>query len=152
MNLSDYTLSTHQQEVLAKGPRFAITPAIKTINFAAPIETALQMSMKWASRPVDNLSKEEQEAIKSIRENDKIKVLKADKDNATVVLNATEYDEKVRELSDAQTSYKLLMKDATRTIERNTLKLLRELKSNSAINETFYNSVRPSEGSCTPTR
>ena len=169
VNLSDYILSTHEQAVLAKGPRFAVTPSIKTIDFAAPIETALQISkateqdketvrvkvceiLKRARKPADNLSKDERKAIKAIRENDKIRILKADKGNATVVLNATDYDEKVRDLLDVQAAYKLLKKDPTRTIERNTLKLLRELKNQAAIDRTFYDSVRPSEGSSTPAR
>ena len=108
--------------------------------------------MKRAKKPPNNLSKDERKAIRTLRENDSMKILKADKGNATVVLNASDYDAKVKDLIDLETSYKRLKKDPTRAIERNTLKLLRELKNKSAIDDTFYDSVRPSEGSSTPAR
>ena len=62
---------------------------MKTIDLAAAIETALQISkatekdkeiariceaMKRASKPASNLSKDEQKAIESLRGNDNMKV------------------------------------------------------------------------------
>ena len=44
VNLSNYTLSTPEKAVLTEGPRFATFPTMQTIDLAASIETALQIS------------------------------------------------------------------------------------------------------------
>ena len=41
VNLSNHKLSTTEKAVLAKGPKFAVTPKINPIDIAAPIEAAL---------------------------------------------------------------------------------------------------------------
>ena len=41
VNLSNHKLSTTEEAVLAKGPKYAVTPKINPIDIAAPIEAAL---------------------------------------------------------------------------------------------------------------
>ena len=79
----------------------------------------------------------------------KIKIIQADKGNATVVLDSTDYDKKVKELLGDKTSYCILKADPTRTTERKRklLNLERDLKNSKQIPEDVYNDVRASEGS-----
>ena len=44
VNLSSRQLSAEEESVLAKGPKYAIVPTLNSIDFAAPIESALQSS------------------------------------------------------------------------------------------------------------
>ena len=58
-----------------------------------------------------------------LREDKYIQVLQVDEGNATVILNATDYDSKVQALLDDRASYAILKKDPTRASERNLLSL-----------------------------
>ena len=103
-------------------------------------------------KPRSNISTEEWKALKGLQLDKKIKIIQADKGNATVVLDSTDYDKKVKELLGDKTSYSILKDDPTRTTERKLLNLLRDLKKNKQIPKDVYNDVRPSEGSSKPAR
>ena len=167
INLSERKLSGAERSVLSKGPKFATAPKINAIDIAAPIEAALKLSaatdqvkemarvkiceaISKAKKPADNLNKEERKAARKLRNDKEIKILHADKGNATVVMNTIDYDKKAHDLLDNKESYAVLSKDPTRTTERNLLTLLRNLRREKKIDEAFYNSVRPSEGSSKP--
>ena len=169
INLSKRDLTNVEQKVLSKGPQFAMVPKIDPVDIAAPIEAALQFSsaspqtvesarirvceaITRAKRPMKNVTKEERKAMKDLREDKNIRILQADKGNATVVLDAMDYDSKVHDLIDDTKSYRILKKDPTRATERKLLTLLRDLRRRDGITEAFYNSVRPSEGSSKPAR
>ena len=68
--------------------------------------------------------------MKGLQSDKEIKIIQADKGNATVVLDSTEYDKKVQELLGDKTSYSILKDDPTRTTERKLLNLLRDLHNN----------------------
>ena len=57
-------------------------------------------------------------AKKRSKKDKSIKILKADKGNATVLMNAKEYEMKIEELLNDQDEYALLKSDPTRTTER----------------------------------
>ena len=78
--------------------------------------------------------------------------MQADKGNATVVLDADDYESKAHDLLDDTTSYRVLRKDPTQATERKLLTLLRDLRRQDKVSEAFYHSVRPSEGSSKPAR
>ena len=107
VNLSNHKLSTTEEAVLAKGPKYAVTPKINPIDIAAPIEAALQLSSAtdqdkelarvkickavWkAKKPANNITVEERKAFQELKKNSDIQILHADKGNATVVLNAAD--------------------------------------------------------------
>ncbi len=169
INLSKKDLTDTQKKVLSRGPNFAVAPKINPIDIAAPVEAALQSSLATpqaiesarikiceaisrSQRPARNITQEEREAIKVLREDKDIQILQADKGNATVILDADEYDSKVHDLLDDEKSYRVLKKDPTLATERKLLSLLRDLKKNKKVTEAFYNCVRPSEGSSKPAR
>ena len=51
---------------------------------------------------------EEEEALKELKNNEKIVILKADKGNATVVMNTEDYEEKVNSLLSDECTYEKL--------------------------------------------
>ena len=103
------------------------------------------------TEPRSNISKEEWKAMKGLQSDKKIKIIQANKGNATVVLDSTEYDKKVKELLGDKTLYSILKDDPTRTTDRKLLNLLRDLQKNKQIPDDVYN-VCPSEGSSKPAR
>ena len=125
-----HKLSEAEESILSKGrplPGYAKTPKIDPVDFAAPVESALGRSkasdqaketapikiceaIRWAKRPPSNVTKDEREAWKELKKNKTIQILQADKGNATVVLDAADYDAKVHELLDDRTSYDRLKK------------------------------------------
>ena len=74
-----------------------------------------------AKRPTTNFSEEDRKAVSQLRGDKDIQVLQADKGNAIVILNATDYDRKVHALLDYRASYAVLKKDPIRATERNLL-------------------------------
>ena len=169
VNLSKKDLTAEQKAVLSKGPTFAITPKVNAVDFAAPIEAAMQLSdaqpekmelariricdaIKRAGKKKKNMRRGECKAMQELRRDKEIKILQADKGNATVILDTDDYDKKVHELLDDRQSYVVLKKDPTKTTERKLLAVLRDLRKQGKINEAFYNNVRPSEGSSRPAR
>ena len=98
-----------------------------------------------------NITAEERKAFQQLKKNSNIQILHADKGNATVVLNAADYDRKKHDLLNDDNSHAVLTKDPPRSTERSFLSLLRNLRKEGKITEDFYNKVRPSEGSSKPT-
>jgi len=102
-NLSKHQLSEAQVSVLAKGYNFAVAPKkIPTEEIISRIETAIyhlpqetgneirrQLSniLHKVTLPVDNINREKRLALRSLKGNDKIVILLADKGNATVVMD-----------------------------------------------------------------
>ena len=172
VNLSKRKLSHNEESVLSKGPRYAITPQVNAIDFVAPIEAALQTVqqtcqpnklkdiertriqicevIRRVKKPVSNLTAPEHEALKSLRNDNNIKILHADKGNTTVILDSKDYSAKAHELLGNRTSYAMLEKDLTRPTERSLLNLLRKLKKEKKISNAFYDHVKPSEDSSKP--
>ncbi|XP_011864941.1 PREDICTED: uncharacterized protein LOC105560403, partial [Vollenhovia emeryi] len=93
--------------ILAKGHNFAVTPSrIPTEEIISQIETAIfqlppeagsnirQQSaqiLRKAKLPIQNFNREERLALRSLRQNDDILILPADKGNATVVMDKRDY-------------------------------------------------------------
>ena len=73
--------------------------------------------LRRAKLPRSNLTKNMKDAVRNLRADKSIHILKADKGNATVVLDRVEYDNKVLALLNTQT-YKELKSDPTAKIER----------------------------------
>ena len=51
--------------------------------------------LESAKPPQRNITQEEEEALKELKQDENIVILKADKGNSTVVMNAQEYDDKI---------------------------------------------------------
>ena len=117
--------------MLSKGPKFAITPSLKAIDFAAPVEAGLKLAevpdqkkevirirvcdaIKRSRQPEANFSTDERRALKKLQTDKKIKILHADKGNATVVMDTKDYDKKAKTLLQDEDSYSRFDSDPTR--------------------------------------
>lgn len=143
-NLSQHHLSPHEITVLAKGHNFAITPnkipteeiisQIETTIFRLPQDVSNQIRhqvtnvLQKASPPQPNISKEERLALKSLKNNQDIIILPADKGNTTVVMDKTDYTEKMKILIDDTSTYNKIKRDPTSGLERKTTELLKKSK------------------------
>ena len=94
--------------------------------------------------PTANLLPQECKAIKSPQEDDCILVLPADKGRATVVMDRTQYDEKISSLLDDRKTYKKFAKDPNPSIEQKMNALLLQLKRKGTITDDQYSRLRSS--------
>jgi len=89
-----------------------------------------------------NITKEQQEALKSLKEDNSIMALLADKGHASVILDADTYQAKMSALIDSG-PYQLLNKDPTDRLTQKLSEKLLTLKQNGHISEMVYNEIRP---------
>ena len=157
-NLSDKNLSAAQVSVLEKGLNFAITPQhIPRLDIIASVEKGLRsirnqaevvlarskitQIVRNAKLPQPNLSKDEMEALKELRSDTSIKIMKADKGNATVVMDSQEYEYKLLSLLNSRDVYQILPDgdNSIVSIEKQVNKLLwRFAKENKSSGPTYY--------------
>ena len=112
MSSKKLTVTQPQNAVLEKGFNFAITPkfipkldiisgveaSLRAVREEAPVHIArskVSEVLKSAKPPQRNITQEEEEALKKLKQDYSIVILKADKGNSTVVMNAHEYDDKI---------------------------------------------------------
>ena len=74
--------------------------------------------------PKRNLSKQQHFALKNLRNKSDIVILRADKGNATVVMNTSDYNAKINQLLSDETTYKKVKTDPTNVVLKNTKKLI----------------------------
>jgi len=126
-------LSNAEERVLNLGLNFTPVPRkIPYMDIAAAVEgVARKMNheeaselrgsvcsiLKRARLPHPNLTKEERKALKDLKQENGITILPADKGNATVVLDAEAYEQKVRNLLE-DTIYEKVKKDPTQVTEK----------------------------------
>jgi predicted GIY-YIG superfamily endonuclease len=113
VNLSSHELNHSELSVLNKGLNFAISPSsIPFDNLICCIEDSIKtltdedkdqvrqdcaVILRNAKPPKSNISKEERLAIKNLRNNTNLIILKADKGGATVIMNKEDYITKMNE-------------------------------------------------------
>ena len=81
--------------------------------------------LKHATKPRDNLNRTERAALQSLKLNTDLTILTADKGNATVIINTTDYTQKMTSLL-LDPSYRILTKDPTESTERKTTNLIKK--------------------------
>ncbi len=127
--MSARKLTLVEEDVLALGLNFAVVPRIiPKEEIVQRLEPKLYHLMNDAAcniharLPRSNLSKNQKDAVRNLRTVKSIHILKADKGNATVILNRTDYDKKILALLNTPT-YKELKRDPTASIERKLITL-----------------------------
>ena len=153
------TNSTRIKLVLSKGLNFAITPhripkndiivatelACKSFptNEATQLRTEIVGAIKSSKVPKSNISKAVKTALRSLKQEDSITKVPADKGRAKVVMDKTEYKEKVNiMLNDAHT-YEKLQADPTSSYKRKLIEKLTKLNKDSKITEDQYKYLYP---------
>ena len=92
----------------------------------------VSQALSRARPPKSNLDKGMHKATRDLREDTSIVILPADKGNATVVMNRTEYMSKMNQMLE-DTAYTKLKKDPTIKIETRVRKELRSLEDGGYI-------------------
>ena len=85
--------------------------------------------------------------MKQLRTNTSIHILQADKGNATVIVDKTNYNNKIQELLNTGT-YAKLQKDPTPAIERRFNQKLLALHKNNILSKPLYFKLRSSSATC----
>jgi hypothetical protein len=140
VNLSEMPLEEAACSALSKGLNFAMAPAslpvkdnlcgVKAIGTipeeaAEEIRQEIVRILKGSHKPKDNLTGAERRDLRSLKANEAVTVLPADKGNATMVLNTSDYKRKIAALLEDK-AYKKLKKDPTDAVERKTVLLLKK--------------------------
>jgi hypothetical protein len=157
VNLSDVPLEDAAYSALGKGLNYAVAPAALPIeDFLSGVEKAIRALPEEAAeevrqetvrilmasgKPKDNLSGADRRGLRTLRTNAD---LPADKGNAAVFLNTSDYNRKIAALLGAPT-YRMLPKDPTEAVERRTTLLLKK----SSLPEEVMQQLRP-QGSKPP--
>ena len=154
-NLSNRPLSKDEVNLLRKGGGFAVTPSeLPIMDYITAIEQACRNlakgeanclraemieDMEKAKLPKSNLTKRERLALKTLRDDENIMVLPADKGKCMVIMERKEYLEKMEEKLKDETTYKRIEKDPTNDIKESLSKLLNKIKDEKQIDmKTFY--------------
>ena len=156
--LSSRSLNEAEVSLLKKGLNFAVTPAdIPATEIITKVESAVRQLdaeradtvqravnaiLQQAEPPKPNITKEQQNALKSLKEDKSIMILPVDKGRASVVLDTNTYHAKMSALIDSGQN-QLLNKDPTDRLTRKLSEKLLTLKRNGHISEAVYNKIRP---------
>jgi ribosomal protein L30E len=143
VNLSSKMLTKAEESVLDKGLNFAIAPWVPPkFEFIKAIEAAAvnlqpegadrfrwrtRMAMEKIKKIHTNLTPQEEEALLNLQKDKNIKILKSDKGNSTVVMDTSDYDDKLKRIVDDGT-YTLLQKNPTKSLEAKVHKAVKTIE------------------------
>ena len=162
VNLSKKPLSSAERSILEKGPKFAPTPSKIPVKYIVceieagivhlPDDTKDSIQTTTASilhrarlPPHSNTTKSERKALKTLKEDCSRIIMKADKGNCFVVLDRTDYDEKMDTLLGDRSTYQLVQKSPFSKVERGLNRSLLDLKKKNKINESTYRRLRSTD-------
>ena len=149
-NFSSRSLTDDEERVLALGLNYAVAP--KQVPYqeiiVATEATARQLdaesaktlrvrvsdALRTARPPQSNLDKGMKKALKDLKKDEEIVILPADKGNATVVMDRSEYLTKMNGMLEEDT-YKELKRDPTSRVETRITKKLKELEKKGYISD-----------------
>ena len=153
-NLSQYQLTDSQTQVLARGLNFAVTPtSIPVEDYVVATEQAtwsipqsqrdelraeISGILKNAKVPKSNLCAEEKNALQTLRQEKSIKILAADKGRATVVMDTSNYEDKMKAMLADRDTYTKLKSDPTKKFKQELIKMLNKLEKEKKITKQQY--------------
>ncbi|KAJ4437230.1 hypothetical protein ANN_17365 [Periplaneta americana] len=155
VNLSSYNLSEAESSILNKELNFALSNPVTNLDLSCAAKAAASKlsdpqasEYRWRIRsmlekskpPKHNISPAEHKALHDLKTNPNIKILPADKGNCTIVLNTTDYQEKISDFLQNET-YTEIHKDPTTKVENKIKKLLNKHKS--LLPPSIYKKITP---------
>ena len=158
-NLSKMPLTEDQQNVLARGPNFAIVAKEPPVGeYISQIERMCQQLKQGKAeelrgetksilkniqppRPT-TISKEEAKAIQELKGDKEKIILTTDKGVSMVVLDKEDYIKKLEDLL-KQNTYRELVADPTNKYKNKLINLLRTIKSEGGMNNNTYKRLYP---------
>jgi hypothetical protein len=164
INLSNFETTSIHIQALTKGMKYSVTPrSLPIVDMVSGIEKGLhKLDDEFANqvrcelyRHINreqkkyikpNLTKEENLAIKQIRDNKDVITLEADKGGAIVLMNRAEYEIKLENILKGE-DFEKLKDDPTTKIER---KIYRVLKKYDDIYNTEIRSKLTPHHTCAP--
>ena len=169
VNLSNHTLTDPEQDALQKGPNFAIAPGrIPKTEIIAGVEAAIRRCkhvdeevaektratiasvIRRAQPPRRNMGNKELEALDTLRGNREITILQADKGNATVILNTSDYERKAHAILDHY-PFQRVARDRTARTEKRVNETLKRMSARGEIDNATVMDLRiSSNGTRTP--
>jgi len=159
-NCSDRILSDPELAVLAKGLNFAVAPSKVPVediitetesacrnlpkNKADDLRVKVRTTIsKYNPGKHQNLSKEEIQAIQTLRKDKSICILPADKGRCAVVLNRSTYKEKCDQLLKDTKTYKKLKRDPTQIYKKQLIEVLHDLQKKGKVDKPTYHKIYP---------
>ena len=106
------------------------------------IRSRIASTRQSASLPDSNLTKDELQALKRLKTDENIVILPADKGRVTVVMDKTDYYDKMDVLVNDKQTYQVLKRDPTPALQRKLNSKLLDLKKTDAIDIQRYNRLR----------
>jgi hypothetical protein len=162
INLSKKPLTNAERSLLEKGPKFAITPSsIPYKNIVSEVEAAIHelpdetkdiirtntaSILDRARLPQHkNISTEERKALSKLKKDHTRIVMKADKGNSLVVMDRSDYDSKMENLLQDETTYTVIRKSPFKKVERDLNAMLLSLKNQGKLLEKTYRKLHSSD-------
>ena len=158
-NVSSKTLDAPATNLLRKGLNFAVTPksipteeiitstelACKDLNAvtAASLRSEVARSIKRRKNLKPNLPIEEIKALQELKKDQTISILPADKGRATVVMDRSDYENKIKNILSDTKTYEPLKKDPTTTFKNKLINTLKEWKKEGRISQNLYRQIYP---------
>ena len=106
------------------------------------IRSRIASTIQSASLPDSNLTKDERQALKRLKTDENIVILPADKGRVTVVMDKTDYYDKMDALVNDKQTYQILKRDPTPALQRKLNSKLLDLKKTDVIDIQRYNRLR----------
>ena len=160
-NISSRPLDKTETHVLSYGLKHSVTPKrIPTETIVSSVEAVLSRqrdlsesakdnirsriasTVQSASIPDNNLTKDEQQALKRLKNDNNIVILPADKGRVTVVMDKTDYFDKMDALVNDKQTYEELKRDPTPALQRKLNSKILTLKKTDAIDTQRYYRLR----------
>ena len=160
-NISSRPLDKTETRVLSYGLKHSVTPKrIPTESIVSSVEAVLSRqrdlsesakdnirsriasTVQSASIPDNNLTKDEQQALKRLKNDKDIVILPADKGRVTVVMDKTDYFDKMGALVNDKQTYEKLKRDPTPALQRKLNSKILTLKKTDAFDTQRYYRLR----------
>ena len=106
------------------------------------IRSRIASTVQSASIPDNNLTKDEQQALKRLKNDNDIVILPADKGRVTVVMDKTDYFDKMDALVNDKQTYEELKRDPTPALQRKLNSKIPTLKKTDAFDTQRYYRLR----------
>ena len=161
INLSKQKLLEEENDVLSRGLNFAIvTNHIPKQQILAEVETGIQRLpenkanlirnqtiniLNQKQKMQSNLTSSEIKTLNNLTKNVEIRICKADKGNSTVILDKTDYDQKMLSLLNDESAYRILNRDSTKCIERRLNSFIYNLFKSQRISQMQYYQLRSTD-------
>lgn len=154
-------MSAAEASVLQRGLQFSVTPRhLPITNIISEVENgcstlpAHEKSLVRAQvckillncrMPKPNLSREERDALRVLKNDDSLVILNADKGACTVIMDKVDYDRKLLTLLEDAGTYMKLKKDPTKTNESKMNALLLKIKREGQLEDGLYFRLRSTD-------